>query len=152
MTSLDQVRPLLARFSLAFGQPFGLNAASADELARTWHLVVSDCHVQDLSSAVDQWIRTQKKWPAPATIREDAWALTRSRIVVAKAADGAFCQRCFARDLIETAAGRFMPMHADNCPGLHESDYNLLQHARVTNRTIWKDGAEPVLQLPPPAA
>lgn len=138
--TIDEMRPLLARLALALGQPFGWQAGSADELARTWFKVLEDCEIRDVSAAVDQWIRTQKKWPVPATIREDAWSLTRLRKPKHEERPG-FCMRCFTRDLIELANGRFMPMHADNCPGLHESDQLDLRHALETGRTVWRNGA-----------
>jgi hypothetical protein len=145
MTS-DQVRPLLARLSLAFGQPYGLTASSADELTATWVNVVGDCEIRDLSTAVDQWIRTQKKWPVPAMIREDAWQLTRARRPTRPASSG-FCLRCHATDLIDLPNGRFMPLHDENCPGLHETDRLELRHALATNRTIWHDGSPPKPRL-----
>jgi hypothetical protein len=147
----DQIRPLLARLSMAFGQPYGLTSASADELARTWLNVVGDCELRDLSAAVDQWIRTQKKWPVPAMIREDAWQLTRAR-KPARAVSTGFCMRCHAPDLIDLANGRFMPLHADVCPGLHEMDRLDIQHALATGRAIWRDGSPPKPRLTAEAA
>ena len=138
----DQIRPLLAKLSMSFGQPFGLTHGNADEFSRTWLGVVGDCDLRDLSAAVDQWIRTQKRWPAPATIREDAWALTRQRRPAHHDSSG-FCLRCHTPDLIDLPNGRFMPLHADNCPGLHDTDRLWLSHAQATDRAVWRNGAEP---------
>lgn len=63
-----------------------------------------------------------------------------------------FCMCCHTRDLIEIHNGRLMPFHADNCPGLHESDRLDMQHALVTNRGIWRNGAEPKRLLTAEAA
>lgn len=145
----DQLRPLLARLSLSFGQPFGLTAAGADGLVQTWFNVLEDCDLRDVSQAIDQWIRTQKKWPAPATIREDTWAITRTRKPTHQDRPG-FCPRCNARDLIVLANGRFMPLHADNCPNLHPQDQLDLRHALETGRDVWPGGSPPKPRLSAP--
>lgn len=140
--TLEQLRPLLLRLMLAFGQPFGFSGGASDDLLRTWLNVLEDCELRDVSAAVDQWIRTSKKWPAPAQIREDAFGLLRARKPHATQHTG-FCIRCNTPDLISLANGRFMPLHADNCPGLHESDRQDILHALSTHRDIWRNGAPP---------
>lgn len=139
----EQVRPLMARLSLAFGQPYGLTSTSADGLISVWLTAVADCEPRDVSQAIDEWIRTQKKWPAPATIRDDAMKLLRARKPAQSSNGSAFCSYCHARDLVELANGRFMPLHSDNCPGLHDADRLDLTHATATGRGIWRNGAPP---------
>lgn len=145
----DDVRPLIAKLTLAYGQPYGLTAASAEDLVATWRNVVGECDLRDVTAAVEQWIRTSKKWPVPAQIREDAWAIARKRRPAIDASLNSFCRRCHAVDLVELANGRFMPRHAATCDGLHETDQLDLRHALETGRPVWRNGVPPKPSLLP---
>lgn len=140
MTTDDDVRPLLARLMLAYGQRYGQTAETAGDLVATWARTLAECDPRDVAHAVDEWVRTQKRWPVPSEIRADAWAIA-GRRRPAPASDTTFCRRCHTRDLVELANGRLMPYHADNCEGLHESDRLELRHAVETGRAVWRNGA-----------
>jgi hypothetical protein len=144
--SLDETRAILARLVLAFGQPFGLSAAAMAELSDLWHSKLRQCAVADVQTAVEDWIRKKKKWPVVSDIVDDAEKLERDRNLQRRETDkaahaGEFCPRCHTKDLIVVGrTQRFMPLHAETCPCLHEADLLEIRAALEANAPIWRNG------------
>jgi hypothetical protein len=54
------------------------------------------------------------------------------------------CHGCHTRDLISIGRqGRFMPLHADTCPVVHESDLAEIRTAIAADVEVWRNGQTP---------
>lgn len=143
--AIDETRAVLARLTLAFGQPFGLSAAATHDLADLWHRNVKDLAVPDVQSAVDEWIRKSKKWPTVADIRGDALKLEGVRRVQQRRTESdhgplPFCLGCGTRDLFDAPHGRLKPVHREDCHLVHPDDLREQRLSLSEGAGIWRDG------------
>lgn len=146
LTRID-VAQAIDRMAGAFGQPFAATGAEAERMISSWLSVLEHCQPFDLHRATLDLMRTRKRWPAAADVYELCVADERRRRGEQQRQDahgaegnGEFCLRCHTHDLITRANGRFMPFHADNCPGLHDVDRLDLRHAIATGASVWRGG------------
>lgn len=149
LTRLD-IAQAIDRMAGAFGQPFAATSQEADRMIASWLAVLEHCQPLDLQRATLELMRTRKRWPAAADVYELCVADERRRRGDQRQdahaeGNGEFCLRCHTRDLTTRPNGRFMPRHADTCPGLHAVDRLDLQHASATRADVWPGGRAPRL-------
>jgi hypothetical protein len=152
----DAVRSVVAELMLASGRPFGSDAGQDSALVSLWVRTLSDCSPDEIRNAAGRYVRedTKGKFPAPGVIRRLAFEVrARRRAMFERNQEKSrmegpmlFCARCSARDLYVAPNGRFAPLHADNCPGLHPDDAAELQWAHQ-NAAIWRAGMSPRQRL-----
>jgi hypothetical protein len=152
--ALADAAKVIHEFTLAYGQPYGLSSGATEELAKQWAKVLNDCDPRDVQVIVDRWLKANSKWPAASRIREDVFKLEGSRKQHAtNFVDGEFCPRCHTRELItvtrltrnpytgqDVRSQRSMPLHAMNCPGLHDDDRTDLRSAIDAGASVWRHG------------
>lgn len=156
--ALSDAAQVIHQLTLSYGQPYGLSTAATEDLAKQWAKVLDDCRPADVLAVVEQHIKREKKWPTASKIRDDALKLEAAtqRKSTSSYVDGEFCPMCHTRDLIsvervgknyitgaEVRSHRFMPFHADNCPGLHDDDRKALRAAIDVGTPAWKNGKAP---------
>jgi hypothetical protein len=136
---------VLHRLVLSYGQPYGLSSGALDDLAKEWARILDDCTPDDVNRSVDEYTKHEKKWPTASRIRDDALKIAGTRRKTEpKYVDGEFCPMCHTHDLISVGKRqRFMPFHADNCPGLHDSDRIELRAAIEAGTPVWHQGKPP---------
>lgn len=145
----DDIARAIDRLTGAFGQPFATTAKDAARMVDAWFDTLSDCNQVDLARAVTDLMRERSRWPAASDVRTKCMSYeqlrTKSRRLDEQRheGNGEFCLRCHARDLIQRPNGRFMPFHAENCPGLHEVDRLDQRHAIASGASTWRNGKPP---------
>jgi hypothetical protein len=140
--SSSDASAVLHRLVLSYGQPFGLSSGALEDLAKEWARILDDCTPADVNTAVDEYTKRNAKWPTASKIRDEALKLAGTRRQAEpKFVDGEFCPMCHTHDLISVGKHqRFMPFHAENCPGLHESDRTELRAAIEAGNYVWHNG------------
>lgn len=114
-----------------------------------WHEALAEFPVTDLHRATGDVMRTHRKWPTPADVAQVCLGYAKVRTTAQRVRDEhnegprEFCPRCHAKDLISRPNGRFMPFHAENCPGLHQADRDDLRWAIGTGQPVWRGGKAP---------
>lgn len=152
LASRADISRAIDRLAGAFGQPYASSATDAQRMITAWCDVLDDLPQLDLARAVTDIMRTAKKWPAPSALRDLCLGYATTRTTTARHRDDrgegprVFCLRCHTRDLATLPNGRFMPLHATNCPGLHDTDRLELQHALATEQPVWLGGSTPTGQ------
>jgi hypothetical protein len=140
--SSSDASAVLHRLVLSYGQPYGLSSGALEDLAKEWARILDDCTPTDVNAAVDEYTKRNAKWPTAAKIRDEALKLAGTRRKTEpKFVDGEFCPMCHTHDLISVGQHqRFMPLHAETCPGLHERDHQAIRAAFEANAPIWHHG------------
>lgn len=128
MLSDHHVQPALEELCAAFGRPFG---ASESAMVGAWRRALNDLEPDELRYAVARLAKESDRFPVPKKVREVGFQLRTQRRLDAKAQAVhndepiPFCPRCNARELLTDPWGRWRPIHADNCPGLHPEDLEI---------------------------
>lgn len=147
--ALADAAKMVHELTLAYGQPYGLSTAATEDLAKQWAKVLDDCHPDHVRTVVEQWIKREKKWPTASRVRDDALKIAATQRVKSTPVEGEFCPMCHTQDLIAVGPHqRFMPYHADNCPGLHDDDRKALRTAIEADQPVWKGGKAPTESTP----
>lgn len=127
MIPRDVMGDVLADLALTFGTPYGTDDAATHRLVDRWCDALDDCDPGEVRQAAREYLRTGRKFPVPADLRDRALALRRRRLELERAqqreeARDLYCLRCGATTLITLVNGRLRPLHREDCPGLHPED------------------------------